>query len=353
MKKILILPFLFLILALGCGKEEMKRPEGTDFEALMGKGLPRWEFVQTKEDFENLAFFKALYEKNIVHLSLSKESYRIPKTLHYIWLGPKPFPLESVSYVRSWLGKHPSWTVYFWTDRDRPLPHPSMKARSINDLNWELEALKSCYDKSDNWGEKSDILRLEILSQEGGIYVDHDVKCLSAFDPLNCAFDLYCGMEMPYKTALESSLFPTNNIVAARKSHPLLTRCKEWLIANWAAIERAYPGTDRDSVINRVSHRTFYVLGKHIKEGANQEGNRDIALPAFYFNAPKEEWGLFAQHKYAGTWFENESKFEKTTRERLMHLSKKSNQILRLGGLLFALNLLGFGALFVLIFRKR
>lgn len=354
MKKLFYLPLLIaLVLFSGCKKREMQRPSGTDFESLMGKGLPRWEFVQTKDDFANLAFYKELYEKNIGELEKSSEEYKIPNVLHWIWIGPKPFPRESVEYVRSWLGNHPDWTCYFWTDRDRVLPHPSLKMRKIQDLKWIHEDLKERYYNSPNFGEQSDILRLEIIYQEGGVYVDHDVKCLKPFDPLNRAFDLYCGMEMPYKTGLTSSVHPTNNTVAARKGHPVIKRCMEWLSENWDRIERAYPGKDRDSVIDRISHRTFIVLSTILKERANRDGMHDIALPAFYFNPPKEEWGIYAQHKYAGTWFENESKFEKGVRERLMYLSKKANKAILYVCISTLINILGFAWLTVVFLRKK
>src|ERR1700722_4591002 len=92
---------------------------GGDFESLMGKGTSRWEFVQTKEDFENLKFFKSLYDtKKMLVAGMSKRIFRVPKVVHFIWLGPKPFPRESVENVRSWIAKHPDWTIKFWTDRE-------------------------------------------------------------------------------------------------------------------------------------------------------------------------------------------------------------------------------------------
>ncbi len=354
MKKFVIIPLLVLLtLFSGCKKKEMARPEGTDFESLMGKGLPKWEYVQTKEDFANLAYFKNLYDSNIGLLDVPQEEYKIPKVLHWIWIGPKQFPMESIEYVRSWLGKHPDWTCYFWTDRERPVPHPSLKTRRTQDIKWGDERLKECVEKSDNWAEKSDVLRLEILYQEGGIYVDHDVKCLKSFDPLNKAFDLYCGMEMPFKTTLESSVLPTNNTVAARSRHPILKQCMDWLATNWDAIDKAYPGKDHDALITRIAHRTFSVLGNTLLESANQNGNRDIALPTLYFNSPKEAWGLFSQHKYQGTWFENESKFEKSTRERLMYLSKKANKAILFVSICTLINILGFAWLTILILKKK
>jgi hypothetical protein len=297
----------------------------------MGCDFPAWRFVQTPEDFENLHFFKTVYEKNIPFLGMKSTLLHVPKVIHFIWLGPKPFPRESVENVRSWIAHHPDWTIKFWTDRERPLPHKQMHLCQVQDL--QFIKLFECYKKSDNYAEKSDLLRYELLYQEGGIYVDHDIKCFKSFELLCRTFDFYCGMEMPYQTSLSSSVLPTNNLLGSRPGHPILKRSMEWLDQEWDRIENQYPGKDKDAVINRISHRTFLVLGESFKRLANKEGNRDIALPSFYFNAPEERLAIFARHLYKGTWFENESDFEKLVRERLMKISKKTNKIL-----------LGFGA---------
>jgi hypothetical protein len=213
----------------------------------------------------------------------------------------------------------------------------------------DLQFLKlfECYKKSDNYAEKSDILRLEILYQEGGIYVDHDVKCLQSFEPLNKAYDLFCGMELPYPTSLSSSLLPTNNVLGARQGHTILRRCMDWLSDNWDRIEREYPGKDRDAVINRVAHRTFFALGECFKQFSNKEGNRDIAMPSFYFNAPEDKLAIYSRHLYKGTWFENESEFEKIVRERLVKITKKTNRLLLIFGIFSLLNAVGFTILFL------
>ncbi len=340
-KKILFaIPLLFM----SCSKKE--EPKNTaDFETLMGKGLDAWKYVRTPEDFENLNFYKAVYEKNIGFLEAKTNFSRIPKTLHFIWLGPKPFPRESVENVRSWMAKHSDWTVKFWTDRDRPLPHQGMQKCMVQDL--QFYKLFDCYAKSDNYGEKSDLLRYEILYQEGGIYVDHDVLCLKSFNDLNNAYDLYIGMELPYPTSLSSSIAPTNNMLAAKAGHPILKRSMDWLVENWDKIEREYPGKDRDSIINRVSHRTFFVLGDSFKMLANKEGSRDIAMPTFYFNAPEDKQALYSRHLYKGMWFDTESQFEKTVRERLMKISKKTNKILLFFGAMSMINVMGFSLLFM------
>ncbi|NGX39151.1 MAG: Subversion of eukaryotic traffic protein A [Chlamydiae bacterium] len=351
--KHLIFVVLCSLLVGGCQKKEAPSSEKMDFVSLMGSDLPHWKHVQTKEDFENLAFFKGVYDRNIPLLGKG-EGEKIPKVVHFIWLGPKSFPRESVVNVRSWMAHHPDWTFKFWTDRKRPLPHPDMQECMVRDFSFEK--LGDFYAKSDNYGEQSDLLRIEILFKEGGVYVDHDVECMQGFGALHGAYDFYCGMDCPYPTSLSSSVLPTNNLVGAKKGHPLLEKMMFWLDERWEQIERDYPGRDRDSVINRVSHRTFFALGEAFKTFGNKEGNIDIALPTCYFNSPKIERALFAQHKYKGTWFENESNFERKARKRLMMLSKKANKLLLAVGVLAGLNLLGFvgiASLYVRLHKRR
>ena len=341
-KKLFIIALLPL--AFGCFKKKAAE-EPAEFETLMGKAFPAWQHVQTPEDFENLKFFKTVYENNIPFLHMKSSMLRIPKVIHFIWIGPKVFPRESVENIRSWIARHPDWTFKFWTDRERPLPHKQMQLSRIQDL--QFLKLYDCYKKSDNYAEKSDLLRYEILYQEGGIYVDHDVKCLQSFESLNKAYDFYCGMELPYPTALSSSVLPTNNIIGSRQGHTILKRSMDWLCVNWDRIEREYPGKDKDAVINRVSHRTFLVLGETFKQCANKEGNRDIALPTFYFNAPEDKLALYSRHLYKGTWFENETDFEKLVRERLVKITKKTNRLLVIFGVFTLLNAIGFALLLI------
>ncbi len=341
--------FLFLIpLLLGCSKKVEKEGK-TDFETLMGCEFPAWKHVQTPEDYENLKFFKMVYETNIPFLQMKSSMFHVPKVIHFIWIGPKQFPRESIENVRTWIGKHPDWTIKFWTDRDRPLPHKQMQMARIQDL--KFTKLFECFKKSENYAEKSDLLRYEILYQEGGVYVDHDVKCFKSFESLCQAYDFFCGMELPFPSMLSSSVLPTNNLLGSRPGHPILKKSMEWLDQEWDRIENDYPGKDRDSLINRVSHRTFLVLGETFKQLANKEGNRDIALPTFYFNSPDEKYAIFSRHLYKGTWFENETEFEKTVRERLMKIAKKTNKILLAFGAFSFINIVGFVLMFLMYKR--
>jgi hypothetical protein len=214
-----------------------------------------------------------------------------------------------------------------------------MQLARIQDL--PFIKLFNCYKKSDNYAEKSDLVRYEILYQQGGVYVDHDVKCLKSFEPLCRTYDFFCGMEMPYQTFLSSSVLPTSNVLGCRQGHPILKNAMDWLDQLWDRIELQFPGKDRDAVINRVAHRTMLGLAEAFKMKSNEVGNRDIALPTFYFNAPEEKVAIFSYHLRKETWLESESEFEHLVKERLGKISKKTNRVLFVFGIFSVLNIIG------------
>ncbi len=96
-----------------------------------------------------------------------------------------------------------------WTDKD---------VKSILLYNQEF------YDQATNFGEKSDILRLELLLHYGGIYVDTDFECVNAdvFDELNRSFDFYAGFEPIDHGTINGVYKICNALVAAAPHHPII-----------------------------------------------------------------------------------------------------------------------------------
>ena len=341
MKKFLLWVTLPLML-FACGKREADRKK-EDFNSLMGANTSLWKFVETQEDYQNIRIFKELFEKNKDLQFLKQEELRIPKVIHFIWIGPNPFPQESVQNVYSWVENHPKWKIKFWTDRNRPLPHPSMELHLISEFQFEV--LENYFVDSDNYAEKADLLRYEILNQEGGLYIDHDVKCFKPFSPFHYHFDLYCGLEPPHQPILSSSISVNNNVIGSVPRHPILKKCIENVCARWFDIANAYPGDDKDSIIYRVGHRSFASFDDAVKELQSDTGMKDIVFPAAYFNRIDDRFAFYAHHYYASTWFEDETKFERNVRRRLISISRKNNQILLLNAVILTANLFLFGCL--------
>jgi len=89
----------------------------------------------------------------------------IPKKLHIIWIGDAA--RTPLSHIQSWKDRHPTWTVTLW-DNERFVQRAwrcaaQMKAMGLLDVRAIVE-----------------LMRLEILYDEGGVAVDADSYCVRA-----------------------------------------------------------------------------------------------------------------------------------------------------------------------------
>ena len=106
----------------------------------------------------------------------------IPKRLHQIWLGGKPIPKRWADFSERLRQMHPAWEYRLWTDADLP----------------ELFAadpfkLERHFDRCPNFGFQSDLMRLMILWQVGGVYLDTDCEPLRPLDGLQESLDAFVG----------------------------------------------------------------------------------------------------------------------------------------------------------------
>ena len=100
----------------------------------------------------------------------------IPKIIHYIWLGNTPLPKIAESCIESWKKFCPDYEIKRW-----------------DESNVNLDCCKYCREAYDakKYAFASDVLRFDILSKEGGIYLDIDVELLK---PLDNLLDMRCFM---------------------------------------------------------------------------------------------------------------------------------------------------------------
>jgi hypothetical protein len=323
-----------------------------DFIGLMGKTTSHWKYVTEAQDVNTLERAEALYQKNKMAQYTQKGRFKIPAVVHFIWLGPRPFPPESVENVRTWIANNPGWIIKFWTDRDRDPPCEGMEKILIKDFSFLK--LGQCFEQSQNWGEKSDLLRYEILFQEGGIYVDHDANCLRPFDGLNRGYDFFCGLETPHEPFVGRSVTCGNGVIGSRSHHPMVARIIHLIVERWESLGEKYRGRDDYSKIEVVMQRTYIALTDAIADTIDTQGNVDIVFPAAYFFSKSEIPALYSQHFYAGAW--SDYKMRKTnedrTKERELGKIRRKNRnttFLLIGLVVFNGLILGFS----LVKRKK
>ena len=319
------------------------------FEKLLGEETVDWDYIQTRQDLQDLDFYKIIYEKNCNYQYDASPLFRIPKRVHLIWLGPRAFPRESVENIRTWLAYHPDWAFYFWTDRARLPPCNGMKMCNVRDF--EFKFLENEYEESQNWGEKSDILRYEILYQKGGVYIDHDANCLRPFHGLHTGYDFYAALEMPHEELNELALTAGIGIIGAKAYHPVVRGAIQMIKDRWKPTTDKFKGTDPLVQARLVSYRTYVALTLALRKNLNLPGNRDIIFPACYFYPKHGLPGFYSEHFYATSWNNlKETVVEKQLMQKLRYLRSRDAKIIRVE-LMSLIALIGCFTLYFLIDR--
>lgn len=292
----------------------------SEFKAHLQKEGGDFQYLQTPEDMKRLGLFSAMYA---MAGKREKPAGEIPQCLHFIWLGPKPFPATSVPNLKGWIDRHPGWKVKFWTDLSQSAPDDRMEVRMFD--QFPLADLKDVYYRSDNFGERSHILRYAILINEGGVYIDHDVVCVTPIDSLQLSYDFFCGMEPLGRTVLSSSVNPSSHFIGSTAQHPILKAAKKWLISEWDRLESNYPGTDPSSVYNRVQRRAFRALSVGIKEAYARAGRKDVVFPPDYLSLNSAKNALFATHLHLGSWYRKQADPEGKAQRLLNDVRREFN----------------------------
>ncbi len=96
-----------------------------------------------------------------------EERDRIPKVLHYIWVGGNPKPESVEKYIATWRKYCPDYAIIEWNEQNYNIKK--------NRYTREAYAAKK-------WAFVTDYMRLDILDRFGGIYMDSDVEILKSLD---------------------------------------------------------------------------------------------------------------------------------------------------------------------------
>ena len=186
----------------------------------------------------------------------------IPHLFHQIWLGDRPLPGEYEGFRRTWTKHHPGWELKVWTEADLPADLRRPEA---------AERLRAP-------AERADILRLELLWREGGVYVDTDFECLRSIEPLLEGHDFVIGLAKPGRV--------NNAFIAAAAGHAILDRALNELRP------REFHGYSKDA-----AGPTFL---DRLLDGA--EGVTLVEPELLYPRTPAAQEQAYAVHHEARSW---------------------------------------------------
>jgi len=96
---------------------------------------------------------------------------KIPKIIHYVWVGNNKFTPLAEKCLESWKKFLPDYEIKLWNEETLPkevFKHPYVQ--------------KKYQEKK--WAFVSDYIRFFVLEKYGGIYLDTDTEVLKSFDSL-------------------------------------------------------------------------------------------------------------------------------------------------------------------------
>lgn len=93
----------------------------------------------------------------------------IPKIIHYCWFGGNEMPKTAKTYIQGWKQRMPDYQFIEWNEKNYDIS----KCKFAEDAYYEKK-----------WAFVTDYVRLDVVYEYGGIYLDTDVEVLRPFDDL-------------------------------------------------------------------------------------------------------------------------------------------------------------------------
>lgn len=226
----------------------------------------------------------------------------IPKVIHYCWFGGGELPETTKKCIASWKEYCPDYKIKRWDESNY----------DVNKNDYTRRAYKN-----KKWAFLTDYVRLDILSTEGGVYLDTDVKLIKSLNPL-----LERGAFMAFE---QRGRVNTGIGFACEPNNPIVSENKRYYENN------NFSNTNNDFVPEICVKITTKILINH---GLRYENNsiqplKDITVyPSTYFSPKKmgtnkvsinsDTYGI---HLFASSWYSG-PKFIKAIKYHLIGIKE-------------------------------
>ena len=206
----------------------------------------------------------------------------IPKVIHYCWFGRGEMPRLAEKCIKSWKEKCPDYEIICW-----------------NEDNFDLtqnEYMRQAYEAR-KFAFVSDFVRLKVIYDHGGIYLDTDVELLKSLDPL-LQNKAYMGFD-------EKGIVATGLGFGAEKGNPILEAfLKDYEDISFVLSDGSYdltPCPDRNT-------RTLKELGMDLNVHSQTFMDtvflpQDYLCPMDYYTGKKTiTKNTYSIHHYNASW---------------------------------------------------
>ena len=126
----------------------------------------------------------------------------IPKIIHYCWFGKAEQNTLIKKCIASWRTILPDYKIMLWNEENIDFDIPF-----LTDMK-----------KNKNWAFLSDYIRMKVIYDHGGIYLDTDIEVIKSFNPL---LNEKCFLGFESKNRLNTA------VLGAENGHQFLQLCME------------------------------------------------------------------------------------------------------------------------------
>ena len=214
----------------------------------------------------------------------------IPKKIHFIWVGGKPLTPLAEKCIESWKKHCPNYEIIRW-----------------DESNFNINQNQYCKEAYENkkWAFVSDYIRLKVLYEEGGIYMDTDVEVIKNLDELldNKAF-----------SGFESEVDIPTGIIAAEKNNIWIKKLLQYYD------NKSFINEDKtfDLTTNVVTITNITKENYDIKLNNTTQDFGDVKFYAKDYFCPKsltdgvirKTKNTYTIHHFSGSWKKKSSKFK-------------------------------------------
>ncbi|MBQ9792418.1 MAG: glycosyl transferase [Clostridia bacterium] len=243
--------------------------------------------TKTKEVLKDLKTIEKLAEK--------QWDTKIPKIIHYMWVGNNPKSEEILKNIESWKKLNPDFEIIEW-----------------NENNFDLNYCQFIKDALSNkkYAFVADWVRLYAINKLGGIWLDTDVEVIKPFGEL---------MNLDGFISFENEAYLETAIMAGKKGSQWINTLYKFY-TNRSFYYKNEMDLTPNTVINSIFLKKFYNM--KYKNKLQVIENELTIFPSDYF-APKDyTTGIItttentvAIHNFSGSWMsKNANKQQKFLR---------------------------------------
>ncbi|MBA0884750.1 glycosyltransferase family 32 protein [Flavobacterium undicola] len=236
---------------------------------------------------------------------------KIPKIIHYCWYGGKSKPKLVRDCIASWKECLYDYQVVEWNEKNTDLSHPFVK--------------EAYFQKK--WAFVSDFVRLKVLYENGGVYLDVDMMIVKSINDLlvhSCFF------------GAEEIKIISGGIIGSEKNHAFIKVCLD----NYDLIKLNETINFNEMIIPKLLTSTYMKFYEKSLFEKIVETNSLVIYPSSYFyplpNKKKNDvknykkyvqHSTFAVHLWNASWVEYDEFYYLRNKKYIKALFKIMNKI--------------------------